>query len=117
MAYAALIDAKLALAYRQLKDLAEPVVFIRTEVTAFDFGSAEPTVKAEPDREISAVILEETREKGVKKMQLLFKTVDIPALSGFDQVRIKGEVWTVGPAVHQRRYTTLLGLVSGGENG
>lgn len=117
MAYAALIDAKLSTVYRQLKDLAQTVVFVRTEVTDFDFSSGQPAIEAAPEREILAVILEETKKKGVKKMQLLFKTVDLPILSGFDQVKIKGESWSVGPVVHQRKYITLLDLVSGGADG
>jgi len=117
MSYVKLIDAQLATAYRQLKDLAEKVTFVRKQVTDFDFNTGEPAVTSETDANIFAVVLEEKKKSNVRKLQILFKTVDLPFVSNFDQVIIKDETWTVGPIVHQRRYVTLLDLYLGGSDG
>jgi len=114
MGYSSMIDSKLALTYKQLKDLAEEVVFVTNEVGEFDFGSSEPSVQASPDRTVKAIRLNEKKEKGVRKMELLFKTAELPLVSKFDQVKVNGKLWAVGPVIHQRKYATLLNLVLGG---
>jgi len=113
MLYSNLIDVKLSTAYKQLKDLAEDVVFISNTVEPFDFAAGEPAITSAPERTIQAVVLKEGKDKGVKYRQLLFKTVDLPTVTGFDQVKIGGEPWSVGYMVHQRRYVTLLDIYRG----
>ena len=114
MSYVNLIDTQLNNAYVQLKDLATTVVFNNRDVTGFDFSSAEPTVEVDPGKRVKAVILKESKKDNVRTVQLLLKTADLPEISQFDTVDIKGETWAVGPVTHQRRYVTLLNVVLGG---
>ena len=114
MSYVNMIDTQLNKAYSQLKDLATTVVFNNRDVTGFDFSSAEPTVETDPGKTVEAVILKESKKDNVRTLQLLLKTAELPEISQFDTVDIKGETWAIGPIPFQRRYITLLTVVLGG---
>ena len=108
MAYKALIDSQLVLAFNQLKDLAISVTFVRKTAESFDFSAGASPVINENVPNVKCVILEESKDKSVLKREILFKSKELGEIGDFSEVQIEDEVWKIGPVIAQKRYVTLL---------
>lgn len=109
MSYYRLLDRQLAVAFNQLKSLAEEAQFIRKESTGFDFNTVAPVSNTEAPKTLKVVILSEKKKGSTVKCEILFRSSalgDTP--TAFSKVQIGETSWTVGPVVAERQYVTLL---------
>jgi hypothetical protein len=109
MSYKALIDSQLALAFRQLKDLAEDAIFKRAIVGDFDFSTLESNVTNAADAFTKVVVVDKRVSKGTEKWTLLFRvTDDIKDMNDFSRIEISGISLDIGPVLAQKNYIILV---------
>ena len=108
MSYAQLVNDKVALAFRLIKDLAVDVTLNRKS-NSFDFASGNSS-STNVDVPTKAVITTSSKknERNTTLTEMMFKTQDVGDIKSIDTVTISGAIWKVKRTISNDQYVTVL---------
>ena len=110
-----MIDKTLARIYNQLKDLAEPVQFIKSQAGEFDFNTGQLPISQTAVINTKAVAMPMQKQRGeeinTNKIFLLLKARAIGSdIKLYDRVILRGEEWTVDPNFKSQGFTYKIAI-------
>ncbi len=110
MSYKSLINSNLVKAFNLVKDLAEDVVFVRNNVTGFDFGTGQVESTASQNLIVKTIVIDsekKSKEHNANKKHVMFKTKDLGDVTAYDHLLINGVIWKLGPVVKNSGFIIL----------
>ncbi len=109
MSYKTLIDRKLALAFKLLKDLAEEITLVKKSNVSFDFENAE-TITTE-DASLKTKLINVTSDKSKTNRTerlIMLKRREIGDLTTYDHLLWENEKWTIGSPINDDGFISLI---------
>ncbi len=111
MAYKAIVNSNIKVAFNLLKDLAVTAVLNKKKPATFDFATA--TITANTEDIVTTKIVIVSSDKSMEKSnsivsEILLKTKETGDLSFYDTITIDNDVWKLGQKINSDGYITLL---------